>query len=336
MDETRTSVEMYTTLLRNYLMSDDAEFLEEAERMSVSFAKQGKFPEEIIGVHIEAIEELYGGVSDDYKSSLLFLFDSMYAYKNAHLEYEKIQNEQQDLKSEIQIAANMQRTLLATTIPTIPGLDAGAISVPYNHMNGDYYHFDERDNKAIGIAIADVIGKGVPAALSMSMIKYSLDIFYDSWMNASGILRYLNRVVARNIASNMFITMFYAQYFPNPGMLRYASAGHEPGLLYRAEEDTFTDIEAKGIVLGVVQDNVYEEHELILKENDMVVLFTDGVSECRHGDNFITREALIKVIRMFASLPAQEHVEEVYKHLNQLTNYQLEDDFTLIILKKTV
>lgn len=336
MNRTKLNALLYAKLLKQYLMDDDPRILLEAEQMSTSFMEGGMYPEEIIRIHIEAVEELYGGVSDDYKKSLLFLFESMDTYGNAFNKYDLLRQEQQELKAEIQIAANMQRTLLATQKPVVHGLDIGAISIPYNQMNGDYYHFDEKDDEAIGITIADVMGKGVPAALSMSMIKYSLDIFYDDWMNASGILRYLNRVVTRNIASDMFITMFYAQYFPSSGIFRYASAGHEPGLLYRAAEGTFTDIEGNGIVLGVIPDNVYEEYELVLDKNDMIILLTDGVTECRSGDRFITRQELINVILMYAHLPAQEHVEEIYNHFNLLTNFQLDDDFTLIILKKTV
>src|SRR5699024_5110135 len=164
------------------------------------------YPEEIVRIHMRAIEMLFGEGFNDYKRSLKFLLESLIAYRKAHEEYEELRLEQWELKSEIQVAANMQKTLLRTKIPNIEGIDIGAISVPYHQMNGDYFHFITGEDGTLGVAIADVIGKGVPAALSMSMIKYAMDSFYDELMSPSAILRNLNSVVERNVASNMFIT----------------------------------------------------------------------------------------------------------------------------------
>src|SRR5699024_12821952 len=96
-------------------------------------------------------------------------------------------------------------------------------------MNGGYHHFIKEKDGSFGIALADVIGKGVPAALCMSMIKYSMDSFPEESMNPQTILKSLNRVVERNVDPSMFITMFYAQYLPSESLLRYSSARHEPG-----------------------------------------------------------------------------------------------------------
>lgn len=334
MNKLNRDVHVYTKLLNEYLSSNDPVYLKDAEKLSKSFVSKNIFPEEIVRMHIEAIQQIYGGVSENYKRSLLFLFESMHAYTSASKAYQNLVEEQIELKSEIEVAASMQETLLLTDKPHISNLDIGAISVPYHQMNGDYYHFVQGEDDAIGIAIADIIGKGVPAALSMSMIKYSLDSFYDASMSPKGILRYLNRVVERNVASNMFITMFYGQYFPSEDLFRYASAGHEPGFLYRAKDDSFTEIHANGIVLGVLPDVEYEEIEVTIDDGDMIVLLTDGVTECRYEGRFITRGEVIEVIKEFAHLNAQEHVERVYDYFTQLNNFELKDDFTLIIVKK--
>src|SRR5690625_5722950 len=143
--------------------------------MSVSFVNRNIYPEQIVRIHMQALETLYGDAFGEYKRSLEFLLDSLIAYRQDQEEYEKMKLEQLELRSEIQVAANMQKTLLTTEIPTIEGLDIGAISVPFRQMNGDYYHFVKADCGVLGVAIADVIGKGVPAALAMSMIKYAMD-----------------------------------------------------------------------------------------------------------------------------------------------------------------
>ena len=156
-------------------------------------------------------------------------------------------------------------------------------------MNGDYFHFITGEDGTMGIAVADVIGKGVPAALSMSMIKYAMDSFYDELMSPSAILRNLNAVVERNVASNMFVTMFYGQFFPASGVLRFASAGHEPGFIYREKTKEFMEIKAKGLVLGVLKNTRYNQYEMTLEKDDMIVLLTDGVPECRQNDRFIKK-----------------------------------------------
>lgn len=336
MYKTKTSFDVYTELLQQYLKNDNSAYLMNADKMSKSFVEQKVLPEEIIKIHIEAIEELYGGVSEDYKKSLLFLFEAMFSYRNAHEEFATMKEAQLELKSEIEVAAEMQSVLLTTEKPSMEGLDIGAISVPYQKLNGDYYHFAQGESNALGVTIADVIGKGFPAALSMSMIKYSMDSFYEESMSPKGILRHLNRVVERNVASNMFITMFYGQYFPKSSVFKYASAGHEPGFVYREKDNSFSEMETSGVVLGVLPDAKYEQFQIKLELGDMIVLLTDGVTECLRGERFITREEVVEVIESFSYLPAQEHVEKVYDHFFQLDDFKVRDDFTLIIIKKTV
>src|SRR5690625_5387643 len=132
--------------------------------MSVSFVNRNIYPEEIVRLHMNSIDTLYKGEFKEYKLSLQFLLESLIAYREAHEEYNDLKAESHELKAEMEVAANMQKTLLATEIPDIEGLDIGAISVPFKQLNGDYYHFIKAENGALGVAIADVIGKGVPAA----------------------------------------------------------------------------------------------------------------------------------------------------------------------------
>lgn len=336
MQKIKADGQAYKKLLKQYLDSNNKNYLEEAKQMSVSFVSRNIYPEEIVRIHMQAIDGLFENVHKDYRRSLEFLLEALIAYRVAQEEYEKMKLEQYELRSEIQVAANMQKTLLATEVPEIEGLDIGAISVPFHQMNGDYYHFIKADNGALGVAIADVIGKGVPAALSMSMIKYAMDSFYEEAMSPSGILRNLNRVVERNVATNMFITMFYGQFFPSTNIFRFASAGHEPGFIYRSKNETFSEIKTEGIVLGVLKHTVYKQYEIEINKGDMIVLLTDGVTECQRGERFVKREEVIEVIEKYAHLPAQKHVEQVYMHFNQLDDFELKDDFTLIIIKKVV
>lgn len=327
---------MYKELLQRYLDSNDEQYLVKAKQMSSSFVSRNIYPEEIVRIHMKAMNSLYEECFNHHQSSLQFLLESLIAYRIAHEKYEKLNIERLELKSEIQVAANMQKTLLATEIPKLESLDIGAISVPFRQLNGDYYHFTLGDNGILGVAIADVIGKGVPAALSMSMIRYAMDSFYEEAMSPDSILRHLNRVVERNVASNMFITMLYGQYFIDSNIFRFSSAGHEPGFIYRAKEGTYSEIEAKGIVLGVLKHAKYHQYETRLEVGDKIVLLTDGVTECRRNGRFIKKEELMEVIDQYGDLPAQKQVEQVHRHFRLMNDFELKDDFTLIIMKRVV
>src|SRR5699024_9079230 len=232
-------------------------------------------------------------------------------YGLAHEEVQSLRDAQHELRTELSIAAEMQQSFLSTEIPEKNHLDIGVISVPASQMNGDYYNFFTGKNNTIGIIIADVIGKGVPAALCMSMIKYSLDSFPDHIKYPVKILKSLNRVVERNIEESMFITMLCAIYDEKSQRLTYASAGHEPGFYYCAKTNTFSDLETKGLVLGVLPDTTYNEFKLTLKKDDIIILVTDGVTESRYNDQFIERETIEQVFKGLVTRSAQAIADEI-------------------------
>lgn len=326
----------YKALLKDYIETLDEGSLYGVEQISKLFIQDNIPPDEIVNIHNQALMELRPELSKDVQHAMHFLLGTMISYGLAHREIEALRESQYKLKSEISVAASMQETFLATTKPQIDNLDIGVISVPAEQMNGDYHHFVKAEDGSLGIAIADVIGKGVPAALCMSMIKYSMESYSEETMSPSMVLENLNRVVERNVDPNMFITMFYAQYLPSTSKLRYASAGHEPGFYYNAEKATFEEIKTEGLVLGVLPNSSYKLYDLEMNKGDMVILLTDGVTECKQDDRFIEKEEVLEVIKENIKLPTQELVDQVYKYFERLQNFRLADDFTLIILKKEV
>ncbi|CQR48263.1 Phosphoserine phosphatase RsbU [Paraliobacillus sp. PM-2] len=336
METIKLDLEQYRKILKEYLLTKNETALYQAEQFSKLSMQHNISPEEIVNVHIKALKELYPNLPKEVDDSLNFLLEAMISYGLAYQEFQTLREKQSELKSEISVAAKMQETLLSTVKPNIKGLDIGAISVPANQMSGDYYHFVADNDDTLGIAIADVIGKGIPAALAMSMIKYSMDSFPENQREPSAILENLNRVVERNVDPSMFVTMFYGLYNPNTEMFSYASAGHEPGFYYHADKQLFEEIEAKGLVLGATDNAVYKQFEKKINKNDRLILLTDGVTECRVGDRFIERDEILEVIQRYIHLPAQEAVEQVYKHFERLQEFQFRDDFTLIIIQKLV
>lgn len=324
----------YKEILADYINKNDEKSLYQGQKFSRELLKEGVPPEEVVHFHIDVLLELFPHLDQDIKSSFDFLLEIMMDYGFAYRAHQSLKHKQEQLNLEIDLAVQMQETLLAGSLPSVPSLDVGAISKPAKKMNGDYYHFAQDENDCISVAVADVIGKGIPATLYMSMIKYALDSIPEQRKQPGALLERLNRVVEKSIDDSMFITMFYGSYDPRDHHFSYASAGHEPGFIYRKETDQFTEFSTKGLVLGVQSNTGYPEYELTLEIGDMIVLLSDGVTECRSSDGLIERAEVVELIQKYKHLTAQEIVENVYSELEHLQDFQLNDDITLIVFRR--
>ncbi|WP_071458906.1 PP2C family protein-serine/threonine phosphatase [Bacillus massilinigeriensis] len=326
----------YRELLENYIKEQSEQALYAGQKFSRKSIEHKISPEEIVSLHKSLLAEMYPEVPESVLNSFDVLLEVMIGYGLAYREHQSLRHQQEELRSEMEIAANVQQTLLGTNVPMVEELDIGAISVPAKHMNGDYFHFVQDEDGCTSVAIADVIGKGIPAALCMSMIKYAMDSLPENRMEPSSILESLNRVVEQNVDRSMFITMFYGMFNPAANKFSYASAGHEPGFYYNAETKEYRDLNARGLLLGVEKRTKYRQYEMEIFPGDMIVLMSDGVTECRTEEGFIERETLMEYIDKYIDLSAQEIVNNIFKELEKVQHFQLRDDFTLIILKKTV
>lgn len=326
----------YRDILTRYINEQSESTLYLGQKFSRKSIENQITPEEIISLHKMLLQEMYPDMPDYVVHSFDILLEIMLGYGFAYREHQSLRDQQKELRSEMEIAANVQQVLLETEIPTIEGLDIGAISVPARHMNGDYYNFVQDDNKSISIAIADVIGKGIPAALCMSMIKYAMDSLPEHRNEPSILLENLNRVVEQNVDPSMFVTMFYGMYNYEHHIFSYASAGHEPGFYYDGSKKEFEEIKAKGLLLGIDKKTKYPQYEKMVHPGDMIILLSDGVTECKTADGFIEKEFILSNIRKYIHLSAQEIVNHIFKDVEKLQNFRLRDDFTLIILKRSV
>ncbi|SDH80976.1 sigma-B regulation protein RsbU (phosphoserine phosphatase) [Alteribacillus persepolensis] len=328
--------EQYTKILKKYLEEKNETGLYHAQQFSKKVLENQISPEEVVSLHLDALEKYFPDLPQGVFDSFEFLLEVMMGYGMAYREHQSLRDKQKELETEINVAASMQQTFLPKEIPSVDALDVGVISVPASKMSGDYYHFIKDDNDCIGVAIADIIGKGVPAALCMSMIKYAMDSLPEQRLQPGALLDNLNRVVEQNVASNMFITMMYGSYDPRVHHFYYSGAGHEPGFYYHYDTDTFEELYAKGLVLGIKRDTTFREYHKKVEPGDFIVLLSDGVTECRTDDGFIEREELTRLIRKYKHLPAQEIVDNVFYQLEKLQGFQLRDDFSLIILRRKV
>lgn len=328
--------ELYKSILEGYLLTSSEHSLYEAQQFSRELIKQNISPEEMVNLHVTVAQEFIPNLPKEVVASNELLLEVMVGYGLAYREHQSLRDRQKKLNSEFAVAAEMQKQLLPKGVPDIEELDIGMKSVAAGVVSGDYYHFSNETDGRLSVAVADIIGKGIPAALCMSMIKYAMDSLPEQRITPSALLENLNRVVEQNISSDMFITMIYGSYDLKNHLFHYSGAGHEPGFYYQASTNHFSDLTTKGLVLGLTKKARYEQFKRKLEKGDFIVLLSDGVTECRTESGFLERTEVTELIKNYIHLPAQEIVENVYDNLEKLQNFQLKDDFTLMILKRKV
>ena len=323
----------YKEILKQYTLSQTEHNLYEGQNFSRQLIQKNISPEDVISIHKASLEEIMPDLPERVSHSFDLLIEVMVRYGLALREHQTLIKKQENFRMEMELASNVQRTLLKTEIPNMAGLDIGLISVPAKEMNGDYAYF-LNDETRVGVAVADVIGKGIPAALCMSMIKYGMDSLDGPQTDPVVVMDVINRIVEKSVSDSMFISMFYGAYDSSNSQFTYASAGHEPPLHYCSKTQKFTELQAKGLLLGVIPNVKYEQHSIVLEQGDFIVMMTDGVTECRSEEGFIEQQTVMDIIESVRHESAQDMVEYVFNKLEEMQDFDQRDDFTLVIFKK--
>jgi sigma-B regulation protein RsbU (phosphoserine phosphatase) len=326
--------DIYTRIVRDYLKGKREDQLYLAQQLGKWLLSRNISPEEVTDMHANVLEHL-GDVPEFIQDSFQILTEIMIEYGNAYRSFDSWRSRHQQLQAEIAIATAMQQTLLPETLPQYPNVDIGMISIPAKEMSGDFYHFLCESKSEFTVAIADITGKGIPAAMCMSMLRYAMDSLGEMKLAPGNMLRHLNSVVERNIDPCMFVTMQFGRYNTAQHVFRYATAGQEPGFLYRARENRFFDLEGCGTALGIAVGSEYEEREIYLEPGDFLILLTDGVTERKIGRYYIQREELVSLLEEETSASAQEMANHLYRRLLLLSQFELQDDYTMIVLRRT-
>ncbi|SIT89652.1 PP2C family protein-serine/threonine phosphatase [Edaphobacillus lindanitolerans] len=324
----------YKEILRQYIENQSEQNLYLGETFSRGLIEKDISPEEVISIHKSALKDVLPGLPSKVWHSFDFLIEMMIRYGLALKEHQSLVKKQEEMQVEMELASNVQETLLKTKIPSIEGLDIGYVTVPSRTMSGDYIYFVSNEVDEAGVAVADVMGKGIPAALCMSMVKFGMDSLQHTEKGPSEVLSVINRIVEKSVNDSMFVTMFYGKYDAGNSLFSYASAGHEPALLYRAAEDRFHELFAKGLLLGVSEDAEYGEGAVTIEDGDFIAIMTDGVTEARTPEGFVEKETILDLIGSVKDKNAQEMAEHVFAELDRMQGFRLQDDFSLVILKK--
>lgn len=245
------------------------------------------------------------------------------------------QIERQHLERELQRARQIQQRLLPQRLPDIPGLELAACALPSQEVGGDYYDALREPGGNLRLAIADVAGKGMAAALIMANLQACLHVLVplDSTLEQS--TAQINRVICENTEADQFITFFQARYTPSTRQLIYVNAGHNPPLLLRASGQV-ERLAHGGLLLGVLPNARYEAERLSLAPNDVLVLFTDGITEAiGPHDELFGEDRLLACLQAHSHRSAHAIVEAVRQAVEQFTGRpaNADDDFTLVVLR---
>lgn len=242
--------------------------------------------------------------------------------------------ENETMKRELSVAAEIQKRILPIKLPTIEGYDLAGINIPSKEVSGDYYNVFQLDDGRAALIVADVTGKGIPASLLVSTLDASLRSYLDFHIPISEMAVKMNSIIYNSSTADKFITFLIAILNPVNGELDIINAGHNPGLLLR-KNGTMETLHAGGIAFGMFDMGLpFENQKLILEKEDRLFIFTDGIPEAMDkDDNEYTDEKLEAFFNNVLSETADEFINAIVTDVKLHTNGETQsDDITAIYL----
>ena len=250
-------------------------------------------------------------------------------------------NEKKRLDHDLEIARDIQRILLPSEAPIIDGFELSGINIPARHVSGDYFDYLKVDEERLGVAIADVSGKGVPASIIMAICRSVLRSQAAGNASPSDVLKKVNRQLYPDIKEDMFISMAYVILDHAHSTVTLSRAGHDAPILFEHATKSVTPVKPPGMVLGIDSGSVFDritgDFALSLKRDDCLLLYTDGVTEALDaaGDEFGV-ERMMESVRVSAPEGAPAIITRLIDELRSFVGAQPQnDDITLIAIRKT-
>ena len=313
----------------------DQDFLPGARHlMGLPFGADGR-PQ---GLLIVADKESRHGVGpfavSDRRSLSLFANQAAIALETAHLHRQALEKER--LERELELAADIQRRLLPTIFPRLKGFELAGWSRPARHVGGDYYDLLRIRNDRVAAVLADVSGKGMPAALMVSTVHSALRLLIDQVEVGPELVRRLNHHIAESSAPNKFITLLLAEVNPGSNEIRYVNAGHNPGLLVGSSGEV-VELESGGLPLGLFDNGVYKAGSIALGVGDLVCIYSDGITESASPrDEEFGMSRFVDLLRSVRDRPLSDIVSTVDKAVSDFAGgLNQGDDQTLVLIRRT-
>ncbi len=250
---------------------------------------------------------------------------------NARLYEAAVEAERTD--RQLKYAGDVQRRMIPAAPPNWPGASFGCLYMPSREVGGDFYDFIELPGRNLGIAVADVIGKGVPAALMMASLRSALRVYTYHIYDVERIIAQVNEHMCREMKSNEFATVFYGVLMPGARRLTYCNAGHEPPLLLR--DGQIQTLETGGMAVGVARGQAFEKGVVELRPGDVLLMCTDGVVESMNfAEEEFGRQRLRESFQRHAHLDPNQIAKNILWDVRRFIGFSdLADDMTMVIVK---
>ena len=292
------------------------------------------YKDEVLGViYIDTTSRVVSYGEEELELLTGIANQSAMAIANANLHKRMI--EQQRMEKEIEIARSIQMNLLPKVYPVLSDLEISAMSTPAKHVGGDYYDFILLSENRCGFAIADVSGKGVPAAILTSTIRSTLQVLASKpEADILDVIKSLNHITCRDATNNMFVTLVYGILDANSKTFEYINAGHTyPFIIDQNNE--LKELKVGGCFLGIMEQIEYQKETVSLTPSSILVIYTDGVTDTMKKDETTFGvERLIKLVKENKNLSALEIRNKIFDETTKFReNNEQFDDFTLIVIK---
>jgi serine phosphatase RsbU (regulator of sigma subunit) len=267
--------------------------------------------------------------------NLLTVMANVAAIRIEHARLAEIEQAERMLQRDLAQAAEIQRRMLPEKAPHVPGADLAGYNAPCRTVGGDYFDFFSYPSGKVALALGDVSGKGMPASLMMMGLQARVQVLAEDTGDLSGLMTRLNKITCANCPSNRFVTFFFSVLDPATGDLAFCNAGHNPPIVIRASGGAEM-LEGGGPVLGILPVACYWEQHARLEPGDMLVLYSDGVTEATNpGEQEYGEERLIALVSSLRSQAAAEIVNAVTRDVARwVSGAAPADDVTLIVAKR--
>jgi serine phosphatase RsbU (regulator of sigma subunit) len=268
--------------------------------------------------------------------SLLTVMANVAAIRIENVRLAEIEQQERIMKRDLAQAADIQRRILPERAPAIRGLDVSGFNMACRTVGGDYYGFFPYPDGRMALALGDVSGKGMPAALLVMQLQARLEALAEDPCDLSALMLRLNKITCANCPSNRFITFFMSLVNPATGDLSFANAGHNPPIIVRASGD-IEMLEGGGPVLGVLPIAKYGEQHARLGKGDLLVIYSDGVTEANDlAEEEYGEERLTSELRKHRGESAETIVRAITESVSKFAEGAPQaDDITLIVAKRT-
>lgn len=270
-----------------------------------------------------------------------FIIQNLQNERRMQAERDVLMREMERKNTELAIAAEIQQSFLPDTITQVEGFDIAAMSVMAKEVGGDFFDVIPLEviplsNKRLGIMIADVSGKGIPAALFMALSRIVVRV-NATWYpdRPAAAIHDANTLISADSKQGMFVTLFYGILDSEKRTLTYVNAGHNPPIICRAADGAFEELPLTGIALGAISDAAYTEETVLLSTGDVMVLYTDGITEAENvRQDMFGEERLRNAIARSRDLTAKEITARILETVRGFSGeYPQSDDITLMIIK---